>query len=86
MNVELAVRPERIALAQEAENQNALIGKISDMTYLGDHTRITLELEDGSSCYFMSKPMSSQSSKRQLIEGKSIKISWPIDAGILLQS
>jgi ABC-type Fe3+/spermidine/putrescine transport system ATPase subunit len=85
MRVELAVRPERICIAQQTEGQNVLRGRIAGLTYLGDRTRVTLELEDGCACYFMTQPLSSNNLKAQLVKDRSLEIAWPIDAGILLQ-
>ena len=85
MRAELAVRPEKISIAQQTEGQNVLRGRIADLTYLGDRTRVTLELEDGCACYFMTQPILSHNAEANLVKDRPLAIAWPLAAGILLQ-
>ncbi len=83
-----AVRPEKVSIVAAAgaapARANQLEGKIWDIAYLGDMTVYHVRLEDGAMVR-ASQMNSVRAAERPLGWDDAVRLSWPADAGLLLE-
>ncbi len=83
-----AIRPEKISVAPAAEGDpprsNQVRGKIWDIAYLGNMTVYHVRLDDGAMIR-ASQLNSTRVREHPLAWDDPVKLSWPDDAGILLE-
>ncbi len=84
LRVEVAVRPEKLSVVP-IEGGNHLRGRIAEVVYLGDRTKIAVKLADDSSCLVISQNMA-PGRQVSLAVGNAIDLFWQVDAGIVLRS
>jgi putative spermidine/putrescine transport system ATP-binding protein len=85
LEVELAVRPEKISFFPTGADDNKLPGVITGLVYFGDRTRITADLADGTSPFVMIQNIDVLRGKNILEMGRAVELTWPISSGILLR-
>jgi spermidine/putrescine ABC transporter ATP-binding subunit len=85
MEVEVAIRPEKITLtmpnATVPSDVNVLPGRITDVLYLGNHSRVTVILEDDTRCL-----LTQQNGTFGASVGDAVSITWPQHEGIVLSA